>query len=257
VSVDVRGQQMANSRAEWANRVAVVTGAASGIGAATARRLHAYGAGVVLVDVRESVKARADELGERAGFVVADVASADGWTDVASACDALGRVDVLVSNAAHYIGGPLVELEPADWDRQIGVNLTGTYLGLRTLLPALQRTAGRVVIVSSVHAVLGLPGHPAYAAAKGALTALTRQVAVDYAPVRVNCVLPGPILTPMWDGVSEADRAKSISTTVLKRFGEPDEVAAAIEFLASDAASFITGTTLVVDGGQTITRDSA
>jgi NAD(P)-dependent dehydrogenase (short-subunit alcohol dehydrogenase family) len=248
---------MASSKAQWADRVVVVTGAASGIGAATARRLHAGGAGVVLVDVRESVKARADELGEGAEYVIADVASADGWADVGFACDALGRVDVLVSNAAHHIGGPLVELEPADWDRQIGVNLTGTYLGLRTLLPRLQRTEGRVVIVSSVHAVLGLPGHPAYAAAKGALTALTRQVAVDYAPVRVNCVLPGPILTPMWDGVTEADRAKSIDSTLLKRFGEPDEVAAAIEFLASDAASFITGATLVVDGGQTITRDSA
>jgi NAD(P)-dependent dehydrogenase (short-subunit alcohol dehydrogenase family) len=248
---------MANSKGEWTNRVVVVTGADSGIGAATARRLHACGAGVVLVDVRESVKARADELGERAGYVVVDVASADGWADVASACAARGRVDVLVSNAAHHIGGPLVDLAPADWDRQIGVNLTGAYLGLRALLPMLQQTAGRVVIVSSVHALLGLPGHPAYAAAKGALTALTRQVAVDYAPVRVNCVLPGPILTPMWDGVTEADRAKSIASTLLKRFGEPDEVAAAIEFLASDAASFITGTTLVVDGGQTITRDSA
>jgi NAD(P)-dependent dehydrogenase (short-subunit alcohol dehydrogenase family) len=113
------------------------------------------------------------------------------------------------------------------------------------------------VLVSSVHALIGLPGHPAYAASKAALVALTRQVAVDYAPVRVNCVLPGPILTPAWDAVGEADRARSVAATVLKRFGRPDEVASAIEFLASDAASFVTGTTLVVDGGATITRDTA
>src|SRR5436309_2043980 len=101
--VDVRGQRMASSKAEWTNRVVVVTGADSGIGAATARRLHARGARVVLVDVRESVKARADELGDGAGYVVADVASPDGWAGVASACAALGRVDVLVSNAAHQV----------------------------------------------------------------------------------------------------------------------------------------------------------
>jgi NAD(P)-dependent dehydrogenase (short-subunit alcohol dehydrogenase family) len=241
-----------SSPLDWSGRVVVVTGAASGIGAATAHRFHAAGAHVVAVDLRES-----PGLGERSSVVVADVASPDGWAEVADNCRSLGRLDVLVSNAARVIVAPLTELEPADWDSQVAVNLTGSYHALHALLPILQEASGRVVIVSSVQAVVGLPGHPAYAATKAALTALTRQVAVDYAPVRVNCVLPGPILTPMWDGVSAADRARSIESTVLKRLGDPDEVAAAIEFLASDAASYITGATLVVDGGQTITRDTA
>jgi NAD(P)-dependent dehydrogenase (short-subunit alcohol dehydrogenase family) len=240
-----------SSRVDWSGQVVVVTGAASGIGAATAHRFHAAGAHVVSVDLRES-----GGLGARSSVVIADVASTDGWAEVADRCRSLGRLDVLVSNAARQIPAPLLELEPADWDEQIAVNLSATYHGLRALLPLLQTSRGSVVIVSSVHALIGLPSHPAYAASKAALTALARQVAVDYTPVRVNCVLPGPIRTPAWDGIGEADRARTANATVLKRFGEPDEVAAAIEFLASDAASFITGTTLVVDGGATITRDS-
>jgi NAD(P)-dependent dehydrogenase (short-subunit alcohol dehydrogenase family) len=247
---------MTNSTADWSGRVVVVTGAGSGIGAATARRFHGAGAQVVLVDVQDSAEKVAADLGTGAFPVVADVGTADGWSAVERVCADLGSVDVLVSNAALHRRAPLAELDPADWDAQLAVNLTAAYLGLRALLPGLRRSAGSVVIVSSVHALLGLPGSPAYAATKGALTALSRQVAVEYPPVRVNCVLPGPILTPAWDGVSEADRAHSVEATALKRFGTPDEVAAAIDFLASDAASYITGTTLVVDGGWSITKDS-
>jgi len=238
------------SSVDWSGRVVAVTGAASGIGAAVTRRCHAAGAEVVAVDLRESA-----DLGERSKVVIGDVASSDTWAEVADACRSLGRLNVLVSNAARHISAPLLDLEPADWDAQLAVNLTATYHGLHALLPLLQESSGSVVMVSSVHALIGLPGNPAYAASKAALTALTRQVAVDYAPVRVNCVLPGPIQTPAWDGVAEEDRARTANATVLKRLGEPDEVAAAIEFLASDAASYITGTTLVVDGGVTITRD--
>ena len=243
---------MTSSLADWSGRVVVVSGAASGIGAATAHRFHIAGAHVVAVDLREPAG-----LGERTSMVIGDVASADVWAEVADTCRSLGRLDVLISNAARVIVASLAVLEPADWDAQVAVNLTGTYHALRVLLPMLQPSAGRVVIVSSVQALVGLPGHPAYAATKAALTGLARQVAVDYAPIRVNCVLPGPILTPMWDRVSDIDRARSIESTVLKRLGEPDEVAAAVEFLACDASSYITGATLVVDGGQTITRDSA
>lgn len=242
---------MTSTPADWAGRVAVVTGAASGIGAASARRFHDAGAHVVAVDIRPTVS-----FAERSSTVVADVASADAWANVADECRSLGRLDVLVSNAAYQVSAPVLELVPTDWDAQLAVNLTATYHGLRALLPLLQESNGSVVIVSSVHALIGLPGRPAYAASKAALTGLARQVAVDYAPVRVNCVLPGPILTAAWEGVDEADRARTANSTALKRFGEPEEVAAAIDFLASDAASFITGSTLVVDGGATITRDA-
>jgi NAD(P)-dependent dehydrogenase (short-subunit alcohol dehydrogenase family) len=242
---------MTSSLIDWSGRVVVVTGAASGIGAAVSRRFHAAGARVVAVDI-----CRSPDLGERSAVVIGDVATAEAWAETADACRAFGRLDVLVSNAARQVAAPLLELEPADWDAQLAVNLSATYYGLRALLPLLQESAGSVVAVSSVHALIGLPGRPAYAASKAALTGLTRQVAVDYAPVRVNCVLPGPIRTPAWTGIPEADRERSANATVLKRLGEPDEVAAAIEFLACDAASFITGTMLVVDGGATITRDS-
>jgi NAD(P)-dependent dehydrogenase (short-subunit alcohol dehydrogenase family) len=146
----------------------------------------------------------------------------------------------------------------ASWDRQLAVNLTGTFLGVRACLPYLRERRGSVVVVSSVHAVVGLPGHPAYAAAKGGLTALTRQLAVEYGPdVRVNCVLPGPILTAAWDRVSEQDRQASIEATVLRRFGRPEEVADVIGFLASTQASYVTGASLVVDGGWSVVKDSA
>jgi glucose 1-dehydrogenase len=114
------------------------------------------------------------------------------------------------------------------------------------------------VFVSSVHARFGLPGHPAYAAAKGALLALCGQLAVEYAPrVRVNAVLPGPILTPAWDGIGEADRRLTVEATPASRFGTPAELAAAIAFLASPEASFITGASLVVDGGWSVAKASA
>lgn len=239
-------------------RVVVVTGAASGIGAATARHFSDLGARVVLVDVNPDVAGVAASLGESAAGLVADVADPGGWRDVAAACRSLGGLDVFVSNAARQIRAPLLDLDPGDWDAQIRVNLTGSYLGLRALLPLLlDRTGSSVVIVSSVHANAGLPGYPAYAASKAGLAGLTRQVAVDYAPVRVNCVVPGPILTPAWDGVSGDDLARSIEATALKRMGQPTEVATAIAFLASEAASYVTGATLAVDGGWSISKDSA
>jgi glucose 1-dehydrogenase len=235
----------------------VVTGAASGIGAATARHFIHLGARVVLVDLSQDVVDVATDLGESAVGVIADVADPDAWRDVASACSEFGGLNALVCNAARQIRAPLLELDPRDWHAQIGVNLTGTYLGLRALLPLLVQSTGSVVLVSSVHANIGLPGYPAYAASKAALAGLARQIAVDYAPVRVNCVVPGPILTSAWRGVSDTDRSRSIEATALKRMGRPEEVAAAIAFLASDAAGYITGATLAVDGGWSISKDSA
>ncbi|GIF48706.1 3-oxoacyl-ACP reductase [Asanoa ferruginea] len=216
---------------------------------------------MVLADLHaaDDVVAQILAGGGRARSVVADVSGEADWDQVAAtARDEFGPVSVLVSNAATVDVAAAGETSLASWERQIAVNLTGTFLGVKALLPDLTAHEGSVVVVSSVHAVVGLPGRPAYAAAKGGLVALARQLAVEYGPaLRVNTVLPGPIMTAAWDWVSAADRARSVAETVAGRFGTPDEVAAAVAFLAAPEAAFVTGTSLVVDGGWTATKSSA
>lgn len=240
---------------------ALITGAAGGIGAATARRLAAEGVAVGLLDIAETGPL-ADEInrgGGRALSVTVDVSDEDAWTVAAATVrEAFGPIGILVSNAYTVEVTPAHLTSRRSWDHQLAVSLTGTFLGVRACLADLRAEHGTVVVVSSVHALVGLPGRPAYAAAKGGLVALARQLAVEYGPeIRVNTVLPGPILTAAWDDVSEADRRASVAETVAKRFGTPDEVAATIAFLASADAAYITGTSLVVDGGWTATKASA
>ncbi|GAA1019953.1 3-oxoacyl-ACP reductase [Acrocarpospora pleiomorpha] len=241
---------------------AVVTGAASGIGAATARLLGATGMPVLVCDVSpagEEIAAAVAEAGGTAQFLAMDVSDESAWNELRRVAHReYGPVRHLVSNAYVVDARPVHELSLASWNRQLEVNLTAAYLAFRTLHEDLRATSGAVVLVSSVHALIGLAGHPAYAAAKAALVGLGRQLAVDYGPeVRVNTVLPGPIMSPAWDRVPDEDRRLSVEATVAKRFGEPGEVAAAIRFLLSDEASFITATTLVVDGGWSATKKSA
>lgn len=255
-------QSVRRHGARFTGRTAVVTGAASGIGAATAVRLAEEGAAVVLADIAEergeAVAERIGKDGGRARFVAADVAVEDDWARIVGAAHAFGPVDVLVSNAFTVDVTPAHEMTLPSWQRQLDVNLTGSFLGFRAVLPDLEERRGAVVLTSSVHAHKGIPGHPAYAAAKGALLSLCSQLAVEYGPVvRVNAVLPGPILTAAWDRVPPEERERSIAETAVRRFGTPEEVAAAIAFLSADEASFITGTSLVVDGGWSVVKASA
>lgn len=243
-------------------RTAIVTGAGRGIGAATAERLARQGYAVAVLDVDPrgaEVVARIRDSGGRAMFAECDVAEEDSWAvAVDRTRSELGHVDALVSNAMVTDNHPAHETTMAAWHRQLAVNLTGTFLGVRACLPDLRRSGdGAVVIVSSVHATFGMPGAPGYAATKAALTGLTRQLATEYGgEVRINAVLPGPVLTPNWDAVSEADLARGARATVMGRLGRPEEIATAICFLLGDEASFITGASLVVDGGWSISKDS-
>jgi NAD(P)-dependent dehydrogenase (short-subunit alcohol dehydrogenase family) len=232
-------------------KVAIVTGGANGIGAAVSRRLAAEGAAVVVADLDgDAGEALAAEIGSAATFVRGDVASPATWDALVEAARARGGLDVVSANAFLVRHGAADRLDADDWRRQLDVCLGHVFLAARACMPLLAERHGAFVATSSVHARVGFPGHPAYAAAKAGICGLVRQLAVEYGPaVRVNAVLPGSIETRVWHGASDRERQAAIDRAPLRRMGQPEEVAAAVAFLASDDASFITGVELPVDGG--------
>jgi len=243
------------------NKVAIVTGAASGIGRATATRFTEEGAKVVAVDWneeggRETVKTIRDR-GSDAIFVHADVSqAADAQRMVAAAVKTYGSLHVLHNNAGVMVQGVVPELEEADWDRVLSINLKGTFLGSKYAIRQFRRqgTGGVIINTASVNAFYAEGGIAAYCASKGGLIQLTRAMAIDHSDegIRVNCICPGWIETPMnasFFASSPDARERAGRLQAIGRVGQPEEVAEVAVFLASDDASFVTGAAYVVDGG--------
>lgn len=253
-----------------AGKVGIITGAGSGIGAATAVVMAQEGAALLLVDrnldgLLETQKAVA-ELGRiSAEILVADVTEAEPPKRAVSDLMAKhSRLDLVVTCAGISPGGTVVSMTEADWERVFAVNVKGTYTWLHAALPAMtQSGGGTVVMVSSQLAFTSLGGNAGYIASKGAILALTKTMAVDHAKqgIRVNAVAPGVIDTPMPRNSlatrfsdPEATAKEWMARHPLNRFGRPEEVARCILFLVSDESSFVTGHTLVVDGGWSVAR---
>lgn len=249
-------------------KTAIVTGSANGIGRAMAHAFAGAGANVVVSDVLaddgERTVAEITDAGGTAVFVAADVSDAEQAENlIASAVQRFGGLDILANNAG--IGGGklrLHEIEPADFDRVINVNLRGTFLCTKFAIPHfLAQRDGRIVNTASTYGLIGAPNAAAYCASKGAIINLTRQLAVDYSPdgIRVNAICPGyidtglgrrgPQLTPDEFDAATAIREKAAQMQPLRRQGQPSEIGQVALFLASDAASFMTGSIVTVDGG--------
>lgn len=240
-----------------AGKVALITGAARGMGAAHARALAREGAAVAITDIAaepgQRLAAKLRGAGGRASYHDHDVTDAGAWHElVAQVEQAHGPIDVLVNNAGVQVRSAGIEADDEEWDMVTAVNQRGVFLGMRAVIPGMVRNGGGSIInVASVAALVGLPGSIPYQASKAAVLGLTRGGAVSYGPdnVRVNAICPGLVVTTMTETASPAAVDALKAQIPLRRDGQPEEISAAVVFLASDESSYITGVALPIDGG--------
>jgi NAD(P)-dependent dehydrogenase (short-subunit alcohol dehydrogenase family) len=246
-------------------KVGIITGAASGIGAATAKTLAREGARLVLTDIDDSAGlALAEELG--ASYLHLDVAEEDGWPAVIEAAEKLGRLDIMVANAGIGIIGAAIEMSLKDWRRQMAINVDGVFLSVKYCIPAMRRAGngGSIIMLSSIAGLRGSAGLAGYSATKGAVRLFAKSMALECAQagdgIRVNSVHPGIIATPIWNKLPARSNspidpyAMAANTVPLGKAGEAAEIADGILFLASNLSSHMTGSELVIDGGMTAGR---
>jgi NAD(P)-dependent dehydrogenase (short-subunit alcohol dehydrogenase family) len=246
-------------------KVGIITGAASGIGAATARVLAREGARLVLTDIDDKAGAAlAGELG--ATYLHLDVSEEAGWSAVIAAAQAMGRLDIMVANAGIGIQGPAVDMSLKDWRRQMAINVDGVFLSVKYAIPAMRAFGhgGSIIMLSSVAGLRGSAGLAGYSATKGAVRLFAKSMALECAQagdgIRVNSVHPGIIVTPIWEkipvGANRPIDPHMVASALvpLGKAGEAEEIANGILFLASDLSSHMTGSELVIDGGMTAGR---
>jgi NAD(P)-dependent dehydrogenase (short-subunit alcohol dehydrogenase family) len=240
------------------DKVAIVTGGASGIGAACADLLAREGAKVIVTDLDDGRgAATADDIRRSGGQAVYhhhDVTDEAGWPAVIAAAERFGRLGILVANAGIFVPGQITDISLADWRRVTAVNIDGVFLAVKYALPAMRRGGGgSIIIMSSLAGLRGYPGLAAYCASKGAVRLFAKAVAMECAAagdnIRVNSVHPGIIDTPIWPADADV-HARAKAVVPMARAGEAQDIARGVLFLASDAASYMTGAELVLDGGM-------
>ena len=234
---------------------ALVTGATGGIGGAIAKALHGQGANVAISGTnKEKLEALASELGSRVTVLPCDLRDRAAVVALAESAEkALGQVDILVNNAGITHDNLFMRMKDEEWDDVIAVNLTSVFVLTRGILRnMMRRRYGRIVNIASISGVLGNPGQPNYAASKAGLVGMTKSLVreVSSRGITANCISPGFISTPMTDALTEKQTEAIAAAIPAQKFGRPDDIAAAVVFLASDEAGYITGETMHINGGM-------